>query len=484
VKKSVQETGCGTATKAAVEIGLLFGVPDRYRQDIITCAAVLRDPDADFVYADDRIDAEDNFQEMHAEVARWYTIISRDTEGDPRWIREAHFHILASGSTTEITKFGSLFKAELFWAARTWFRRFRNYEHALEALLAVEEMGLCTYETRMLTAACLIRVGRREEGESRYRVLISEFPRNEGVKTSFVDSLLRIGENNDALGELNEFSLSKHGSNPWVPGQYGRAYLGLHDYANAAEAFQIQIRKYSQAPSIVYIRLAQTYFRMGKRDEAHNVVADGLAVHSGDPALNTLYCANLIRRGSPSDIEKAEQILAKYADMYPRNGYILQKLVTASSLRGDVSSAIKRLNNIAWRVDPARLFEPVRITVLIAQKQFRQALQVVDSSISTNEEYGQALMRKVFLSWASSQRTTEERKRVAERALERKIPQSCQNNVPILTMHAQLARIANDDAQFEKTLRRIGELNQQAADDLSNSETLFDTWDDFDPELL
>ena len=470
------------ATNAAVETGLLFSIPDRYREDLLTCASVLRDPETEFDSVDDDTGVGAKLEETHAEIARWYAIISRDAEGDPRWIREAHYHTLASRSTTELARFGSLYKAELFWAARTWFRRFRNYEHALEALLAAEEMGLRTYETRRLTAACLVRVDRREDGESRYRALISDFPNQQGVKTSFVDSLLRVGEFRDALGVLNEFALSMNGPNPWVTGQYGRAYLGLQDYTKAAQAFRLQLQKYAQPPAIVYIRLAQSYFRFGERAKAQATVAEGLDAHSDDPALNTLDCANLLRSGLQSDLEEAEQRLGALADVYPRNGYILQKLVTASALLGDPSQAIDRLNRIHWRVEPPYLEKPVRIAVFLAQRQFRRALEIVDS-LSIKHEYGQAIMRKVFLSWASSEQTDEGQRRVAERGLEREVPQSCLNNVPILTMYAQLARIADDNARFEQTLKRIRELNQQAAEAVFSAENLFDGWEDFEPEL-
>ena len=470
------------ATNAAIETGLLFGIPDRYREDLLTCASVLRDPETEFDSVDDDTDVGSNLKETHAEIAKWYAIISRDAEGDPRWIREAHYHTLASGSTIELTRFGSLYKAELVWAARTWFRRFRNYEHALEALLAAEEMGLRTYETRRLTASCLVRIDRRKEGESLYRELISDFPNQEGVKTSFVDSLLRIREFSDALGVLKEFSLSMRGSNPWVTGQYGRAYLGLLDYPMAAEAFRIQLEKYAQPPAVVYVRLSQSYFRMGERAKAQATVTEGLVAHSDDPVLSTLYCANLIRRGSQSDLKEAQQRLGELADVYPRNGYILQKLVTASAFLGDASQAIVRLDRIHWQVEPSYLEKPVRVEVLLAQKQFSRALELADS-ISAENEYGQAVMRKVFLTWASAEETDEGQRRVAEQALEREVPQSCIKNVPILTMYAQLARIANDNARFDQTIKLIRGLNQQVAEEVSKAEDLFDRWEDFEPEL-
>lgn len=470
------------ATNAAVETGLLFGVPDRYRRDLLTCASVLRDSDTEFDSVDDDTDIGTKLEETNALIAKWYAIISQNSVGDPRWIREAHYHTLASGNTKELTKFGSLYKAELVWAARTWFRKHRNYENALEALLAAEEMGLRTYETRMLKAASLVRVGQRVNGETQYRELISDYPNQEGVKTSFVDSLLRVEEYCDALAVLKEFGLSMYGSNLWVTGQYGRAYLGLHDYLKATEAFRTQLKKYTKPPAIVYVRLVQSYFRSGERAKAQAVVAEGLTIHADDPALNTLHCANLLRSGLPIDLQEAEERLNCLSDMYPRNGYILQKLVTASALRGNLSQAIAKLDKIHWRVEPKHLKKPVEISVLLAQKQFSRALDVVDNH-STKDEHGQAIMRKIFLTWASSKHTSDGQRRIAERGIEREIPESCLNNVPILTMYAQLAYIAGDNEKFDQVLMRIKELNQQAGNDISNPDNLFDNWEDFEPEL-
>ena len=92
-------------------------------------------------------------------------------------------------------------------------------------------------------------------------------------------------------------------------------------------------------------------------------------------------------------------------------------------------------------------------------------------------------MRKVFLAWASSKQISEDQRRIAERGLEREVPQSCLKNVPILTMYAQLARIAGDNDRFDQTLNQIRELNPQAADIISGAEDLFDVWEDFEPEL-
>jgi hypothetical protein len=207
-----------------------------------------------------------------------------------------------------------------------------------------------------------------------------------------------------------------------------------------------------------------------------------LVVHPDDPALSTLYCANLIKNGSQSSLHEAEQRLEELSDLYPQNGYILQKLVTASALLGDPSQAIAKINRIHWRVEPPHLEKPVRITVFLAQRQFNRALEISDS-LPANSEYGQAIMRKIFLSWAYAEGTADGQRRVAERGLEREIPQSFKNNVPILTMYAQLACIAGDNARFEKTLKLIRKLNQQVAEEVSNADNLFDSWEDFEPDL-
>jgi len=468
------------STEAALETGLLFAVSDRYGDDFLSCASILRNNEIESDSVDEDTSTFSLPTGMHEKIAEWYILIYKDTS-DPRWLREAQYHTIATGNDIKIDSFGALYKGELFWAAKTWFRRFRNYSNALEALRAAEGMGFRSYEARMLLAACLVRTGRREEGEKLYRQLISEFPHNDGVKTSFVDSLLNIKEFKEALSVLEEFSLSMVGSNPWVAGQYGRIYLGLHDYDNAIKAFQIQIHKYEQAPSIVYVRLAQSYFRLGERDKAVEIISQGLNVYKDDLAINTLFCANLIYKKSPPELEEAEKRLNDLANIAPRNGYILQKLVTVGALRGNTQLAIRRIENIHWKIEPPYLRLPVEITVAIAQKQFSKALEKADS-ISSENEYGQAIIHKIFLIWANSELYPERKIHIAKKGLERKIPDFCKRNIPILSMRAQLARMANDSLQLEETIALIRQSNPSVAESILTVSGC-DSWEDYNPEL-
>ena len=467
------------STDAALATGLLFVIPDASGQELLSCASILRSEELECDTVEDE-SIRSLPIEAHEKIAEWYVVIYKDT-GDPRWLREAHYHTIATGNNVKIDSFGALYKGELFCAAKTWFRRFRNYSNALEALKAAEGMGFRSYEARMLLAACLVRTGKREEGEALYRKLISEFPHHDGVKTSFVDSLLKINEFEDALSILEEFSLSVAGSNPWVAGQYGRIYLGLHEYDKAANAFEIQIHKYGQAPAIVYVRLAQSYFRLGKRDKAMDIISRGLDIYNDDLVLNTLFCANLIHKNTNSALEEAERRLNNLANISPKNGYILQKLVTVGALRGDAQSAISKIEEINWQIEPSYLRVPVEIAVAIAQKQFTKALEKADT-ISPEDEYGQAIVRKIFLIWANSESYPEQKIHIAQKGLERQIPDFCKMNIPILSMYAQLALIANDTSRLDQTLSLIRKNNPAVADSILFA-NVCDSWVDYDPEL-
>jgi tetratricopeptide (TPR) repeat protein len=470
------------ATRAAEEIGLLYSVPDRYRKDLLTCAAVLRETTDSSEDGQELNHGTQESQELHIKIAREFAYISKETEGDPRWIRESHYHTIAAGDTEAISQFGSLYKGELFWAARTWFRRFREYGKALEALKAAESMGLSNYESRRMMAACLVRTGKRTEGDALYRELIREYPNQEGVKTSYVDSLIRIEAYEDALALLTEFHLALDGDNPWVTGQYGRAALGMRDYPAAVKAFRCQLRKCQVAEAIVYIRLAQAHFKHGQRQEAREVIEQGLKTHAHDVAINTLYCANLLQKRTEEDLEKAERRLLKMADDYPRNGYVLQLLIKTCSVLGDVTPAIDRLDRIGWAVEPAYLAVPVEIAACLAQKQFRRALDLI-KKLSATTEYNQAIILKLYLAWANSENEDITKQRIAANAIVQTVPAEFQCNVPIMTMFAQLAKIAVNETLFHETVEIIGKANPTAAAKLNAEMEVSDDWDDFEPDL-
>lgn len=465
---------------AALETGLLFKIPDRYRNDLLTCAAALREEEISVDSGEMNID-EETVQKSHLKIAKCYENIAYGSN-DPRWIREAHYHYLLSGGYESFNKVGSLYKDELFWAGKVLFRKFHDYKGALDALRASEAMGFITYESRMLIAACLIRTGSKSEGEIYYKKLISEFPNRMGIKTSYVDSLLSIKAYNDALLQLEEFGFSETDSTAWIMGQFGRAYMGLHDYLKAIESFEMQLQKGDKAEVIVFVRLAQVYFRYGDRDKAQESIIKGLKVYKDDPVLNSLYYANLIKDNTEISLLKAKERLNDLLVMYPRNGYILQKLVIVSSALGDMKEILKQLDKIHYQVVPAYLEIPTRIAVLLAQNNFAKALELADA-LPKSEEYVHAIIYKIFHTWATSEQRDERKQRIAKMGMQRELPRDYYRNVPMLAMYVQLAHMAGCEEKIEDIMNFVSSDNQQMVRQLIGEDDSVDNRN-FEPEWI
>jgi len=470
------------ATNQAEETGLLYGVPDRCRNDLIECASPIRNLFGRTRSGETESEDIDQIRRLHVEIARWYSMLSRDSEGDPRWVREAHYHTMTSGDASAVKRFGAFYGSELLWAGRIWFRRFHDYEAAREALQAAEELGFVTYDSRRILASCMIRTGRRPDGEQRYRALIDDYPGLDGPKTSYVDSLLAINEHMEALNVLTSFGLTIHSRNTWIPGQYGRAYMGLHRYRDAVEAFLRQLRRSSKPDASVYVRLAQCYYRLGEGEEAGRVIERGLGAYPTHPALNTLYSANLIASGAPDALQQAENVLERVLGKFPRNAYALLKLIKIYELTGRGKNSMQRLDSIHWLVEPQSLKGAVEVAARVALGQFEEALRKLQDVV-VPEEYREALFRRVYLSWIRDEDDEESRREIAQRAIKRNVPGNLHTNVPIVAMQAQLASIAGDEPMVNCCLELVHQVNPNAANRITEGLTCLELWDDVEAAI-
>lgn len=464
-------------TLAAEQTGFLYLVYDAHRNDLLDCAGIIRHRLIGAKSEDDQETENEKDRKVHADIAYLYSMLARSDDADPRWVREAHYHTLASGDVRELHRFGRLYGGELLWAGQTWFRRFRDYQAALEALMAAEELGVTTYDSRRIVAACLIRTGQRPEGVKRYEELIAEFPDFDGPKTSYVDSILSMGEYAEALDLLKRLALSSDGFNPWVAGQYGRAFMGLHRYREAVTSFERQRRISSRPEAIVYVRLAQCYYRLGERGSATSTLEEGRRLYLRHPALSTLYAANLIHEATEEALAEAESILNDVLSRCQHNAFALLKLIKVYELTGRGQTVQGRLSAIGWKVEPAGLIGAVRVAASIAAGNFTQALRQL-SDVDAPEEYREALFRRVYLSWLRVESDEAVRSNLARTAIERPLPRHLQNNVPLLTMQAQLASIAGDELLVERYIELVRNVNPNVAARLFESMEQLQFWDD------
>jgi tetratricopeptide (TPR) repeat protein len=443
------------AVKAAEELGLVYSTRDRLAGELLTGPEILR---GDFERDGDHEDiaqAQDRRgRRQHVQAAHWYERLYRE-ERDPRWLRESYYHTTAHGDPERLQRFGVMYRDELFAAGEYWFQDDKDFKSALVAFQAARNLGLKTYLCRMRIAGCLMRVGDRKAGEDLYRQLIVEYPSNSGPKTSYVDSLLYCRDFTGALKALQSFSFSVE-DDPWIAHEFGRAYLGIHRYADAVRAFEYQL---SVAPKpIAYHMLARAYLRLGERDEVTRVLEDGLAGYHDDNYLKLDYAAHLIRLGHIEPGCDAESLLASL----PQDGRVLQQLVKLLCAQDRADEAVQLLNDRDWRIRPDRYKTPIQVEIYIAKQQFEYALSLLRNILS-DDEHLVGLKKKVYLRWAGSARSVGERKRIAKEGLSVPLDAALRRNIPIMVTSARLALLAEDRAQFEELLSEISALNAQVA---------------------
>lgn len=465
-------------TDAAEQTGLLYNVPDRHREDLLECAWIIKNKYKGNVVEEDYGDEnkEHESRAKHSNIANWYMLLDKDAGGDPRWIREGHYHTLASGDASSLSRFGNLYGAELLWAGSRWFK-YREYEAACEALLAAENLKIETYESRRLLASCMIRTKKKEEGKRRYEHIIKEFSSLDGPKTSYIDSILSLGEYQEALDLLATYELDINSSNNWIAGQYGRAYIGLHRYREAVDAFLKQLKRYVRPDAIIYIRIAQCYYRLGEREKIGSILNRGLKAHPTHPGIVTLYCANLIADGTPESIREAEERIDMVLKRFPHNAFALLKIIKIYEITNRGSLAQKRLQEINWQVDPPHLEGSVRVAVSVAKGDYEQALKQLEA-VNAPAEYREALFRRIHLSQIRKEGDKTARAQLAQNALNRYFPERLETNIPMLAMQVQLSHFAGNNRSFNRFFEMIKESNPAAAERLLKELENFEGWDD------
>ena len=88
------------------------------------------------------------------------------------------------------------------------------------------------------------------------------------------------------------------------------------------------------------------------------------------------------------------------------------------------------------------------------------------------------LKKKVFLSWARSATSSEERKRLAQNGLDVKVHSDLMHNIPILVLSTRLAALAEDVRSFQDLIHRVKEINVALAEMLEREEDSVSYWED------
>ena len=392
----------------------------------------------------------------HRSISAAYADLYRQDD-DPRWLRELHYHTLLTGEPNDISGFGTKYKTEIFWAGDYLFRG-RKYEAALWAFETARDLSLKTVHTEMRHAACLMRTGKKDDGEKQYERLIQKYPDASGIKLSFIDSNLFLRDYRGAVERLDEYEFTPNNGS-WIAGQFGRAYFGVHEYFKAINAFEIQLKL--RRDPIVFRSLARAYRRTSQMEREFVLLERGLSEFEDDISLKRDYAACLERQGGIEQLLKAEQILAQLSNQAPRNGLVLLPYSKVLCRLNKADLARQLFAEQRGRIFPQNFEQTIEVEILKSKEKWDVALQVL-SDVSESDEHLLGVKKEVYFSWAMSESDGEERIGIARDGLDIPIASELEANAPLMITSAKLAIAANDFFRFDEYVRKIKAINAQS----------------------
>ena len=453
------------SVREAEELGLIYRTFNRNGDHLLAGVSTLRfrtdeaDESLELTLDEEEIDHETDQQ--HYEIAKCYQQLYREDD-DPKWIREAYYHSVASGDTSALSQFGAIYKSELFWAGDYWFRKRKNYTAALDAFKAAKSLGLLSYRTDLRLAACLMRCDDIPNGEKIYHKMFDDYPKAKGAKTSYIDSLLYLNRYEDALIKLTEFGLTMYES-VWIAYQYGRCYFGLRRYKDSLDAFEFALK--NRGEPIDYYTVARSFHRLGEQDKVGAYLENGLRHFNKNFRLKLSYAAHLIQIAGFQHWEKAESILTYLIELSPFHGGVLQQMSKLLCADSRVNEAEQLIKNKLSLIHPARYKIPIQTEILLSQNKWHDAIRMLQN-ISREDEHLVGLKKKVYLRWACSEESPEIQKDIAYKGLQVDKADFLNNNIPILVTSARLAHICNDANKFSEIVDLIRNINNKIADNL------------------
>ena len=458
-REMLNKLSSSISVKSAEEIGLIYSVRDSSRDDLLSCIGAIRywDKDEKEDLDDNELEQAENADKIniHENIYHEYLEVYRKDD-DPKWLREIYFHKLISGNKDAVDNFGSYFRSEIFGAGEYWFRYKKDFDSAYWAFSIASKYGENSLFLRMRTASCLIRIKKRREGEEMFDKLIKEFPRAMHIVSSYVDSLIYINAFGAALSILNKYQITST-DNEWHAGQFGRIYMGLHNYPEAITAFKYQL--YFGEMPIIYQNLARAYHKMGDTPNQMAMLEKGLKIFPNSKRLNVAMASLYEKIGKT---ENAKEILLKMHNENPYNGWVLFPLFKVLARSDETEKALSIFKKVNNKIDPTFLRKTIESEIEVIKGNYQTAINILDSQIQDEHSVGQKL--EAYFAWASSVDDIEEGIQIAKEGLSLKINKELKNNVPTLFSVGKLAILARDYEQYKKIQKHITDINPELKD--------------------
>lgn len=433
------------SSKDSVEMGLatsaLFATFDRRWDSLVSTLELFRR----------RTIADEASPEVHSRIADEYVSLYRDDD-DPKWIRESYFHRLLSSSSLQ-PQLGPYYFRELVGSAEYCFRK-RHHDRALELFNLAASLGNLGDEAQMHRASCMVRTGRRPEGDHEYYRLFDLYPRARGMKLSYIAALIWVRSYDDALEKFTSIGLDTN--ELFAANLLGRIYLGLHKY-DEAEALLRRVVNSSKLPHIrAYLDLAHALQYQGAIQEERKVLAQALIHYPGNIELLAMDGGALQRSGRGDD---AVELLQPLFDLHPDQNNAAMTLVKIYGRNPGTVYKARQVFEKAKRAAEVKS-DPVFITmeaeVLKSEGRADAAVELLRKMTSLDDQHSLGMYFEcVYHSLGDKPRSSA--KVQAAEALKIPIAGFLMKNVPLQMNRARLAAVADNYQVFESLRNQLSE---------------------------
>ncbi len=162
-------------------------------------------------------------------------------------------------------------------------------------------------------ARLLVRLGRFEEGVHAAKKAIEVDKEGVAVQLVLADALLGGGQTQEALELLDDLA-KKTPEDPEILARLGEAYLQAGEKAKGDEVFGRLMKRGSQdpVPTRVLVRVARSYMKAKRPDDARDVMAKAVAQAPWNPDVNLAMAELDLSLGRPAEALKRFLNEAKY----------------------------------------------------------------------------------------------------------------------------------------------------------------------------
>jgi tetratricopeptide (TPR) repeat protein len=430
-RRTIDKLGGRDSVAAALSSGAIYGEPDRRWVELLSTLAVFRTAD--------RTETR-----VHESLAEALLDIYREDD-DPKWIRESYFHRLLSSSkgAPDLNRY---YAHELVASAGYLYRR-REYGRALEIYEAAHSFGSMPEDALMRRASCLIRRNKRPQGEAEFAALFVKFPKNLGIKQSYIAALLAV---NDAEAAEQKYEAYFSGAtDPVYLALRGRIHMGRQEYDKAETIFSGIIGAQHVPEAWLFAQLARALMHQGAVGEALGVLKRALGLHAGHPDLLELQGAAFERM---REAQQAETVLIPLFKAHPERTAAALSLAKVygrdSNSRFKLRGLLERARKHAAEDDPVLL--ALEVEVLKGEDRPEAAVDLLRKTpLETQHDLGMLAECTFHLALKGD---AGHRKSVAAQGLAHLVPPKFNRNVQLLVNRARLAVLASDAGAFQELL--------------------------------